>query len=496
MAENTHTMQSWSSPLEFPYHEIVEDNRVVTEGFECKNFSYRDHTVVGVAHAMLANKVPEGESVCFYTASGNTFTFNEALDLYTTEDNTRNVVVYHANRTINLKEIILPDEWHQTDNDIKISEFLQAFVCTKVDNSQTVIALPYNYNLQQWHRLAIVIMRLSMFKDWFDANPVTDEEKLILKSLTENGAQFINMMSIFESKLDISKFRINKYLNGWITDVKQAQIERLNSDYSYYSSNIKDYQERLQEQIRKLREISQKVSVLQMNMKDDTHFEEEIKDYLLHTPTIMLRNKCDSYLYYTSYGYFVMLDEDKELLETFINNPDSILYEYNYGYSHEVLEKFYTDVYIKERWKVKCCGSFYINNLAEVRTDSSYDSKVHQYMYYPNPHLEHYDCLGGHTALLTEAAQSLDYVGALIITQQATNNLNWSDGVVMERFIRDTFDRYTDITCYEDANGELHTIGSVLSIIKDELAELGKPTMADYATYNDEWDDEDWDNDD
>lgn len=503
MAGNTHTMQSWSSMLEFPYHEIITDKRVDTEAFDCKRFSYRDHTVIGVAYAMLMNKIPEGQNASFISISAvEGFSFADVLVTYAAQENVRKVIVYHANRQTNVRELSLLDGWHQTDNDAKVSEFLQAFVCSKVDNSQTVIALPYNYNLQQWHRLAIAIMRLSMFEDWLTINPVTTEEKAILKSLTEDGELFVKMMLQFESGINLAEFRINKYLGGWITDVKRSQIERLESDYRYYTQNISEYQTRLQEAIKKMRDIAQKVSMLQSNMQNEADFETELKEFLLHMPNITLRYKSGDTLYYAVYDRFVLHDEDKEMLETFISNNGSILYEYNYGYSQELLKKFYTEVFLKERWRMKCCASFSINNLAEARTYNEYDTKVHKNMYFPNPHLHHYDCLGGHTAMLTDAAQSLDYIGAMLITQQATSNLNWSDGIVMERFIKDMFDRYTDMTCYEDANGELFTIGEVLDELKAELQAAAIPTVAQYTTYPDdeedeeEFEDEDgWDDD-
>jgi hypothetical protein len=75
--------------------------------------------------------------------------------------------------------------------------------------------------------------------------------------------------------------------------------------------------------------------------------------------------------------------------------------------------------------------------------------------YLPNPHIQHFGCIGDYAIRFHEYMQKKDYIGAIEQAVVSARNLNFYDSTVMTKFAEEL--SYTAIKCIEKSDGILLT---------------------------------------
>ena len=73
--------------------------------------------------------------------------------------------------------------------------------------------------------------------------------------------------------------------------------------------------------------------------------------------------------------------------------------------------------------------------------------------YLPNPHIQHFGCIGTYAGRFQEYMQKKDYVGAIEQAAVSGRNLNFYDSTVMSTFAKEL--SHTQIKCIEKPDGTL-----------------------------------------
>ena len=157
---------------------------------------------------------------------------------------------------------------------------------------------------------------------------------------------------------------------------------------------------------------------------------------------------------FTCAGYLENWDDDKA--ECTIENLDSFPYEdaHSFGIDPERFRNFLRAIFLERSIRIRVYADYQIDIAGHVGTThfDAHDPKLTDYM--PNPHIEHYDCLGDYRRRILECLQNGNTLEAFNYCIASSRSLNWSDYTVMSRFVREICGNISDLRCFELPNGD------------------------------------------
>lgn len=87
----------------------------------------------------------------------------------------------------------------------------------------------------------------------------------------------------------------------------------------------------------------------------------------------------------------------------------------------------------------------------------------------PQPHMYYFDCLGSFEGQILEAEENGDCIGLLQLACTITQNINFSDLVVVEKFCGGIDGKFNSTPCIQDKDGSLFTFAEMFKKYKEKL---------------------------
>ena len=332
-------------------------------------------------------------------------------------------------------------QWKRLD---KITEFyrktfgVECFVDT--EQKKTVIFCE-KLDIRKMHYLQCSVLA---FLPWyFDPEKgVTDDEMRLIVSLQgKDSKKYEEALDKLAEKYDFRTLQIRKLLTGFESVETRKMIEITSSSLSDIDRDIEDLSSRISAKLRDRRE--KEIMLIGLNeIIKSSQNGSEIADYFeanKHLSVCSVEKSCLTFTVNTYCSYF-----DEDMAYDMIENPCSYVYDVPDSYKKitdgemkRLMHAIFTDRVLKLRF----CAAYTIN------VEVSQVSGLSRFMYcgaesknrMPNPHIEHYSCLGNHRVAISEALKNNNYIGAVEQCVASAKSLNFADSTVMETFMKDMY---------------------------------------------------------
>ena len=113
-----------------------------------------------------------------------------------------------------------------------------------------------------------------------------------------------------------------------------------------------------------------------------------------------------------------------------------IYYSQHHGNTKKLLDAIFGDEPVL---RVKICAYYDMDVRGDVDSMRRYRFQPNCNDYMPNPHLNHYNCLGNHRRYINDRLTDGDVVGAIEQCIASAKSLNIGEGATMEYFLHDLF---------------------------------------------------------
>ena len=327
----------------------------------------------------------------------------------------------------------------------KISEFFKKsfkVVCFIRPAYRQVVLFLGSSRREHFHAVQAAIP--AMMPWFFEKNSLSKAELELLHSLEGDNAdkyyecinEIADVKGLREDFIKSSLGGAESYVEKERANVLRIQINDTVSKIASLSRNIENYNLERERYVNELFALDEKI-----NSNDSEH--SELAEYFCCNKNLQLEEAHLPYIYFTVTGYLEYFDKD--LAERVINNPNSIAYKYNgCSYTNEDatrrVKALLTEIFIKENAKIRTCAAYSIslNGNYDARPGYEFDDDISR-SNTPNPHIQHYSCMGSYSPLINELLQNKNYIGAIEQCAASCRSLNFGDSTVMSSFMKELF---------------------------------------------------------
>lgn len=308
-----------------------------------------------------------------------------------------------------------------------------------------------------------IMLDLNLFKDdtekfanaWLSGNADTvyDTVTNYYAEYKRNKALLLRMEAIEKLSKSMGDNRENEF---------RDRIQRIEEELNMAMEHIKTYTQRMNEV---------KGEYLLYKLEDDTKKTEELKtffksigDKLSH---VSFRDNKLSIVYKTKLVYF-----EPDLLRRYLDStrPNCVTNAASY------IKQMLIDIFLERKYDllIESGAVLYTrdNNITYMHPENTVETRLGGI---PNPHHKYYNCWGDNKPSIVNALINKDYITAISQTFAAMSGLNISDTAVMEKFIREELQQYSEVACLEDKNtGEVITISDYRRRFEDASDEANE----------------------
>lgn len=415
-----------------------------------------DCTFLATIRALVAPRLPEGESICLsfgrseYNAAiiaetpakrmvemicGNMYLGNGQVYVHSfaNRDEDSNVANIELLKT-QFCEVY--EGWEFLD---KISLFYQKsfrVICFINPTMKSVALFVDNLNLQKLHYLQAAT--LALFPWYFDpAKGVTETELALVQSFRErNSETYLNCIAEIAKQYDFEAGRIRHLLKDFETAYERRECERVRNDIAGADNNLRDLNKRIGDWLTKRNELCIRLLGLERRIEDG--IESEIMEYFLCNRKLYLESVDRHYMYFAVRDYLSYFDEDAA--QSYIDRENGYFYQYcgssSGAVTKEGMRKLLTAIFIEQTLKIRFCAAYHFDLNGSVGAERHHEFGPEFDGYKPNPHIQEYECMGNYTRVINEALAKRDYITALEQCVASAKSLNFHDSVVMDSFVR------------------------------------------------------------
>lgn len=280
---------------------------------------------------------------------------------------------------------------------------------------------------------------------WFFAdNTLSKEELELLHSLEgDNVEKYYECINNVADVKGLREEFIQSMLKGAELYVEKNRAEYLRREINNLVSRVASLSRDMAAlNIERERNINE-LFTLDEKLNNSDSESSGLAEYFCCNKNLQLTEASLPYIYFVVTGYLEYFDKD--LATRVINNPNSIAYKYNgcsYADKDETkkVKALLTEIFINETAKIRVCAAY------DISLDGRYDS-LSGYEFSddtlcsnaPNPHIQHYRCMGSYSTIVGELLQIKDYIGAIEQCAASCRSLNFGDSTVMSVFMREFF---------------------------------------------------------
>ena len=364
----------------------------------------------------------------------------------------------------------------------KVTDFFrQSFkiMCFIDEEKHKVVVFCENMNIRRMHYIQCAIFA---FLPWyFDPQVgVNADEMELIKSLREKESdKYEACLEKVAAKYDFRTLNIKNLLKGFETRYERIEAERLRSRIMDIISSIDNLEEEISRYLNDKREADTMLLGIETKIAQEQENEDsEIMQYFLCNKKLQLNTVNDSIMTFSCEDYLTYFDE--EMAKSMIDNPRSYVYVpngracNNYIKAEDMKRLMYA-IFIDQTLRIKFCAAYQFELGRRVRALSGFDYDSNFKNCMPNPHTDHYSCMGNYEREITNRIRENDYIGAIEQAIASCKSLNFGDSTVMKRFIEQMYglDGYTHNVCVELPDGKFVTPKEAAEFLKNK-EEKGK----------------------
>ena len=339
----------------------------------------------------------------------------------------------------------------------KITSFFEKTmpVCCYVNaEKKASVIFCMNMNIEKWHFIQLAILPAL---PWYVGNNTyqDENEKALLASLASPRMEdYAEAVKRCAEKFNFREQGIRAYLDKIETAAYRKQIREYESNISSSHNRIESYNERIAEALEQIERYEILLWGTQQALANHESGGSQIMQYFLANKNIDLVYAEDEYIDFTV-KQFCNSWEKQSLLNILSSRGNCIISSGNGIYSGASFEKLIRAIFIDETLKLQMCGKFrykiglQLKAVSDATFPSTYDDAM------PNPHLQHYSCIGQYELIFNELIQSREHNDIMILeqTSQSVASLNWADTTVVHNFVSDI--NRTNTKCIQLPSGEM-----------------------------------------
>lgn len=442
-----------------------------------------DDSFLATLRALVKSRIPDNEALTLFL--GTFRTNNEGnLDrcIEFSRPNAINYFYFFGDQTnAAIKEIDdnIATQHPEYEELRDLSKFVEGcatmrFLINK--NNKTSIVITTTNSLSIYHYTQSLISRLLPW--YFDDNPLTDEERELVRSLTlKTSTKYEKTIEDFTQKFDFRGAKIRGLLKSFEIDTIQDRLNEVNSQLRSIDDGIQININSYRELIKRKEETNiAKIGLMsQIKERANGKGESELMEYLICNKYIDLISARNGMIEIVAKGYLDNYDPD--MYKRFSKNPDSYIYTgypvYNSDFLDQNSRKKLLDAIFSDdpMFRIKTCAYYVLDTHGCADSSSYFDYLNYNNCYIPNPHIKRFLCLGNHRPLIEECLRNGDNVGAIEQCVSSVKSINIGESVTFCYLLQDLF---TDNgkKWLEASDGECYTPSEALKFL--EGIELGQ----------------------
>ena len=335
-------------------------------------------------------------------------------------------------------------------------------------------------DIRKYHYLQCSILA---FLPWyFDPKKgVSEQEMELIKCLREKTSEkYERCIAEIASKYNFRELRIKKLLTGFETKYEEAAVRQVESTIEDLIRKINDYNDAIGDYLRQKADYEIRRAGLQKKIAEGSE-SSEIMEYFLCNKNLILENISDTTMTFSTIGYITYFDEDEA--ENVIYNHNSYVYRPNGRGCNNIIpsddmEMLMKAIFLDQTLKMRFCSSYTFNLRGNVRANQGHDYSAIEFRdCTPNTHIDRYHCMGNYERVINEMLMEHNYIGAIEQCMASTVSLNFSDGCVMEEFMRRMYgisDYSVNIRCIELPDGKVVEPKEAIEYLKSQNTQEGE----------------------
>ena len=443
-----------------------------------------DKSFLATLRALVAPRMKDGE----------TLTFNWGTTQYTRSqlegsgDATKKSVLWHLDSsapTIHLHEFACYGDadnkaWlDYADNSFcgdhpgfvrldKVTAFFRkAFDVSCFINAETRCVQLFTTRLDM-RKLHYLQCGVFAFLPWYfdPKDGVSELEMELINSLREKTQdKYLDTISRIAAQYDFRSKKIEMLLAGFETVFERREMDNVLNDIRRVNTKIDEYNAAISGKLRELRDLQIKQLGLQQKISEGSS-ESEIMDYFLCSKTLELIGVDDTRVSFGVRQYLTLFDEDAA--RSAIENTRSYVRGYDGVLSQEDVIRLMRAIFLDGNLKLKVCAAYELDMFGGANAIEHYDFGAEYRGYTPNTHIQEYGCMGNYRQVVNELLKDHQYIQAIEQCVASCKSLNFLDGTVMGRFMRDLYNDFDGVSCVELPDGTSVTPEQAAAYLKEQ----------------------------
>ena len=339
--------------------------------------------------------------------------------------------------------------------DFTAQEDLHIFYARKVkarflthESRRSTIIFAERLKPKQFH--ALQMMMPKYLPELFANIPLNPNELKLLKSLGNKSAtEYENIVARFANAIDMRAEVIRTKLAGFETIFERMRIDELKQEIAKHQRDYQRYMELARDTYQLTQERTYTLAGFE-NVVTQISQDSELMEYFMCNKNLTIIKVKGTAIELVVHGYGDVYD--LEAFQQYAPNHRGYMYQGS-QIPPEQMEKLYNAIFQEGIYKLRICAAFRVDIRDGIKALQQYPFPPESKTYFPNPHIQHFACIGNYAARFQEYIQNRDYVGAIDQAVVSARNINFYDSTVMARFA-ESLSR-TAIKCIEAPDGIL-----------------------------------------
>ena len=294
----------------------------------------------------------------------------------------------------------------------------------------------------------------------------SEMEMAVCNALTKTDKNaYIDAIAKIAEQYDFATAKIKRLLEGYDTFWLEEKRKACSDNVDYLMNCITDNKRMIASYLKKIRENHIEAMGLTAAITEAKGRPSEVQAlFLKNKDRLILEKVEDGNITFIAKGYLEFFDED--LAARVLENKYSFLYEYDFP--DDEIATIFRHIFIEQDVRMKFCAAYRISRseCEGVRNYCSNNAKVSGF--FPNPHINRYECLGDYESAIIDMITEGDISGAVQQCLASCSSLNLSDGAVMDKFM-DYLEDSRELKCFELPDGTTMSYNDLVKHFEEEI---------------------------
>jgi len=270
----------------------------------------------------------------------------------------------------------------------------------------------------------------------------------------------------FAKDLDMRSEIIRSKLAGFETVFERIKADELRNEISTCRDEYEYHLSLMREAANKMQERKYALAGLECAINDKSG-DSELMEYFMCNKNLSIIKVSGTAITFIAHGYADIYDIDA--FEQYAGNHNGYMYSSIHpNISKTQMEMLYRSIFSDGRYKLRICAAYKADMSTGLKAIQNYMFPSESQTYFPNPHIQHFGCIGTYAGRFQEYMHKRDYVGAIDQAVVSARNLNFYDSSVMGRFATEF--SHTSIKCIEKSGGHLLTPYDAITELEGGIA--------------------------